>query len=106
MVRKTFLLHDESIYYYPNLGLDPHSSHLLSHWIPPPKGTFEVNIEGSFLEDFYCLGAGGVVLNHDEDWKTGFSHCEVGGYALLTELRAIQISLDFCSKKKLCQHYL
>jgi len=28
-----------------------------------------------------------------------FSHYEVVGDALLTELRAIQIGLDFCSKK-------
>jgi len=63
--RKTFLLHDESISYYPNLGLDPNSSRLLAHWIPPPKGTLKLNVDGSFLEDFGCLGVGGVVRNHD-----------------------------------------
>jgi len=51
------------------------------------------------------LGAGGVVRNHGGDWITGFSHYEVGGDALLDELRAIEIGLDFCSKKRLCQHF-
>ena len=49
--------------------------------------------------DFGCLGAGGVVRNHDGDWIAGFSHYEVGGDALLAELRATQIDLDFCGKK-------
>jgi len=31
VVRKTFLLHDEFISYYPNPSLDPHSSRLLTH---------------------------------------------------------------------------
>ncbi|KEH19689.1 hypothetical protein MTR_8g466640 [Medicago truncatula] len=44
-------------------------------------------------------GAGGVVRNYDRDWITEFSHYEVGGGALLAELRAIQKGLDFCSNK-------
>ena len=60
---------------------------------------YSFRFDGSFLEDFGCLGAGGVVRNHDGDWITGFSHYEAGGDALLAELRAIQIGLDFCSKK-------
>lgn len=44
-------------------------------------------------------GVGGVVRNHDGDWIAGFFHYEDGGDALLAELRAIQIALDFCSKK-------
>ena len=99
MVRKTFLLHDECIYYYLNLGLDPHSSHILAYWIPPPEGTLKLNIDGSFLEDLGCLGAGGVVRNHGGDWIAGFSHYEAGGDALLAELRAIQIGHDFSSLK-------
>jgi len=78
---------------------DSHSSRLLTHWIPPPKGTLKLNIDGSFLQDFGCLGAGGVVRNHDGDWIAGFSHYEVGGDVILAELRVIQIGLDFCSKK-------
>jgi len=62
VVRKTFLLHDECISYYPNLGLDPHSSCPLAHWTPPPEGTVKLNIDGSFLEDLGYLGVGGVVL--------------------------------------------
>jgi hypothetical protein len=46
-----------------------------------------------------CLGAGGVVRNHNGDWIAGFSHYEAGGDALLAELCAIQIGLDFCSLK-------
>ena len=99
VVRKTFLLHDECISYYSNLGLDPHSSRLLAHWIPTLEGTLKLNINGSFLEDLCCLGAGGVVRNHDEDWIAGFSHYEAGGDALLADLRAIQIGIDFCSLK-------
>ena len=79
--------------------MDPHSSRFLDHWIPPPEGTLKLNIDGSFLEDFGCLGAGGVVRNHDEDWIADFFHYEAGGNALLAELRATQIGLDFCSKK-------
>ena len=93
VVWKTFLLHDECISYYPNLGFDLHSSRLLAHWIPPPEGTLKLNIDGSFLEDFGCLGAGDVVCNHDGDWIAGL------GDALLAELRVIQIGLDFCSRK-------
>ena len=63
-MRKTFLLHDECISYYPHRGLDPHSSRLLTHWVPPPEGTLKLNIDGNFLEDLGCLGAGGVVRNH------------------------------------------
>jgi hypothetical protein len=99
VVRKTFLLHDECISYYPNLGLDPHSSRLFVHWIPPPEGTLKLNIDGSFLEDLGCLAVGGVVRNHDGDWIAGFSDYEAGGDALLAELRVIQIGLDFCSLK-------
>jgi hypothetical protein len=99
VVRKTFLLRDECIFYYLNLGLDPHSSRLLAHLIPPPEGTLKLNIDGSFLEDFGCLDVGGVVCNHDRYWIVGFSHYEAGGGALLAELRAIQIGLDFCCKK-------
>ena len=94
------MLHDECISYYPNLGLDPHSSRLLAHWIPPPEGTLiKLNIDGSFLEDLGCLGAGGVVRNHNGDWIAGFSHYEAGGDVLLAVLHAIQIGLDFCSLK-------
>ncbi|XP_039688729.1 uncharacterized protein [Medicago truncatula] len=96
VVRKIFLLHDECISYYPNLGLDPHSSHLLAHWILHPEGTLKINIDDSFLEDWI---AGGGVRNHDGDWIAGFSHYEAGGDALLAELRAIRIGLDFCNLK-------
>jgi len=60
---------------------------------------YSFRFNGSFLEDFCCLGAGGVVRNHDGDWIAGFSHYEVGGDVLLAELCVIQIGLDFCSKK-------
>jgi len=66
---------------------------------PPLKDTFKLNIDGSFLEEFGCLGVGGVVHNHDGDWIAGFSYYKAEGDALLTELRVIQIGLDFCSKK-------
>ena len=62
--------------------------------IDPGRGR-RVHSNGSFLEGFGCLGAGGVVRNHDGDWIAGFSHYEAGGDALLTELRAIQIVLIF-----------
>jgi len=45
------------------------------------------------------LGAGGGVLNHDEDLIVGFSRFEVEGDVLLAELRAIQMGLDFCRNK-------
>jgi len=54
VVRKTFLLHDDRISYYPILGLDAYSSLPLAHWIPPPEGTLKLNIDGSFLEDLGC----------------------------------------------------
>jgi len=73
---------------------------------PSPKDTLKLNIDGSFLEEFGCLGVGGVVHNHDGDWIAGFSQYEAGGDALLAELCAIQIDLDFCSKKRICQDYL
>jgi len=98
VVQKTFLLHDECISYYPSLGFDSHSTRLLAHCIPPSEGTLKLNIDGSFLEDFGCLGVGVGVHNHDGDWITSFSHYEVGGDAFLAYLRAIQIDLDFCSK--------
>ena len=66
---------------------------------PPLECTLILNIDGSFLEHFGCLGVGGVTRNHDRDWIAGFSHYEAGGGGLLAELRAIQIGLDFCSKK-------
>ena len=66
---------------------------------PPPGSTLKLNIDGSFIEDFGCLGAGVVVRNHDGDWIADFSHYEAGGDALLAELRAIQIGLNFCSLK-------
>jgi hypothetical protein len=71
----------------------------LSSLDPPPEGTLKLNIDVSFLEYFGCLGAGGVVRNHDGDWIADFSHYEIGGDVLLAELRASQICLDFCSKK-------
>jgi len=71
----------------------------LSSLDPPPKGTLKLNIDGSFLEDLSCSSVGGVVRNHDGDWIASFSHYEAGGDALLDELRAIQIGLDFCSLK-------
>jgi len=40
----------------------------LSSLDPHPKGTLKLNIDGSFLEDFGCLGVGGVVRNHDGFW--------------------------------------
>jgi len=43
-----------------------------------------------------CLGVGGVVHNHNEDWIDGFSHFGVRGDALLAKLRAIRMALDFC----------
>ena len=66
---------------------------------PPLECTLILNIDGSFLEHFGCLGVGCVTRNHDRDWIAGFSHYEAGGGGLLAELRAIQIGLDFCSKK-------
>ena len=104
--RKIFLLHDECISYYPNLGSDPHSSCLLTHWSPPPEGILKLNIDGSFLENFGSLGAGSVVRNHNGDWITGFSHYEDGGDALLAELRVIQTGLDFCRKKTMLTLYV
>jgi len=37
---------------------------------PPSKGTLKFNIDGSFQQDFGCLGCGGVVRNHDKHWIT------------------------------------
>jgi hypothetical protein len=34
---------------------------------PHPEGILKLNIDGSFLKDFCCLGAGGVVHNHGGD---------------------------------------
>nr|ABN09037.1 Polynucleotidyl transferase, Ribonuclease H fold [Medicago truncatula] len=50
----------------------------LSSLDPPSEGTLKLNSDGSFLEDFGCLGVGGVVRNHDGDWIAGFAHYEVG----------------------------
>jgi hypothetical protein len=66
------LLHDECIVHYLNLGLDSHLSCLLVHWIPSLEGTLKPNIDGNFLEDFGCLGVGGVVRNHNGDWIASF----------------------------------
>jgi len=95
VVRKTFLLHDECISDYPNFGLGPHSSRLLAYWIPSSIGKLKLNIDGSFLEDFECLGVDDVVCKHDGDYIFDFCHYEFEGDALLTELRAIQIGLNF-----------
>jgi hypothetical protein len=80
VVRKTFLLHDNCITYYPHNGNNISSSRLLAHWTSPPEGTFKLNVDGSFLEDSLC-------------------HYEVGGDALLAELRAIQIGIDICHNR-------
>jgi len=61
----------------------------LSSLDPPPEGTLELNIDGRFLENFGCLCVGGVVRNHDGDWISCVYHYEVGGNALLAELRTI-----------------
>jgi hypothetical protein len=45
------------------------------------------------------LGAGGVVRNYEGDWVADISHYDVGGNALLAELRAIQMGLKFCRNK-------
>ena len=60
---------------------------------------FKLNVDGSFLEDSLCLGAGGVIRNHEGEWVAGFSHYEVGGDALLAELHAIQIGIDICHNR-------
>jgi len=74
-------------------------SRLLAHWTSPPEGMFKLNVDGSFLEDSLCLGTGGVIRNHEGEWIAGFSHYEVGGDALLVELRAIQIGIDICHNR-------
>jgi hypothetical protein len=89
MVRKTFLLHDDCITYYSHNGHDISSSRLLANWISPPEGMFKLNVYGSFLKDSLCLGAGGVIRNHEGEWIAGFSHYEVGVDALLAELSAL-----------------
>jgi len=66
---------------------------LLSHW----TGSRLITSISSL--DIECLGFGGVVRNDYGDWIAGFIHYEVGGVALLVELRAIQIGLDSCRKK-------
>jgi hypothetical protein len=78
---------------------DSHSSCLLAHCSPLPKGTLKLNINGNLLEDSGILGVGGIVLYHEVDWIVGFSHWEVGGDALLTKLGVTQTGLDFCHSK-------
>jgi len=40
-------------------------SRILEHWKPPPKGLIKLNVDGTFLEDSFRLGAGGVLHGHD-----------------------------------------
>jgi len=70
-----------------------------THWSRlPSDSTLKLNAGVSFLESYHCLDTGGVVCNHGGGWIVGFSYYEVGGDALLAELCAIQMSLDFCHK--------
>jgi len=47
----------------------------------------------------WCLRVGVVILKHHEYWISEFSHYEVGGDALLAELRDIHIGLDLCQER-------
>jgi len=87
VVRKTFLLHDECISYYHNPCLYPHSSRLLTHWIPPPEGTLKLNIDGSFFRRFWLFRRW---------WCCSQPRWRLDSWFFS---RAIQIGLDFCSKK-------
>jgi len=69
---------------------------ILVHLKPPPKGLITLNVDGSFLEDSFRLGAGGVLRGYDGNWITGFTHFENGGDALLAELRVIQLEISTC----------
>ncbi|XP_024628672.1 uncharacterized protein [Medicago truncatula] len=69
------------------------------HPTRPTAGSSILNMMNITLIPKGGEGVGGVVLNHDGDWITGFSHYEVEGDALLAELRAILICLNFCSRK-------
>lgn len=99
LVRNTFFLHDECNSNYPNLRMYTHSSHILAHWSSPWEDTLKLNVDGSFLQGFGCLGVGGIVRNHDKDWISRFSYYEVWGDLLLVELGVIHMSLDFCHNK-------
>jgi len=54
------------------------------------------NVDESFLEDSFRLGAGGVLRGHDGNWIAGFAHFANGGDALLVELRVIQLGIATC----------
>jgi len=69
---------------------------ILVHWKPPPEGLIKLNVEDSFLEDGFRLGASGVLRGHEGNWIAGFTHFGNGGDALLAKLRAIQLGIATC----------
>jgi hypothetical protein len=96
VVRKTHALHDDFITFCQPTGSNTSMTRILVHWKPPPEGLIKLNVNGSFLEDGFCLGTGGVLCGHDGNWIAGFTHFANGGDALLAELRAIQIGIATC----------
>lgn len=89
VLRKTQTLHDEFVTFCQPTGSNTYISWILKHWKPPPEGLIKLNVDGSFLEDSFRLGAGGVLRGHDGNWIPRFTHFTNGGDALLAELRAI-----------------
>jgi hypothetical protein len=96
VVRKTQALHDEFITFCQPTGSNTSMARILVHWKPPPEGLIKLNVDGSFLEDGFRLGAGGVLRGHEGNWIAGFTHFGNGGDALLAELRAIQLGIATC----------
>ncbi|PNX91147.1 proteasome subunit alpha type, partial [Trifolium pratense] len=86
--------------YYPSLGIHLHSSKSLGSFEPSYEGTLKLNVDGSFLEDSFCLGVDGVIRSNEGDCVADFSHHKVDGDdALPTEFRVIQMRLEFCCSK-------
>ena len=65
------------------LGSNTSMARILVHWKPPPEGLIKLNVDGSFLEYSFRLGAGGVLRGHDGNKIAGFTHFANGCDALL-----------------------
>ncbi|RHN46867.1 hypothetical protein MtrunA17_Chr7g0246811 [Medicago truncatula] len=74
-------------------------SRLLAHLSPTQEETLKLNVDGCFPEDSKCLGVGGVICKHYDDWVADFSHCKIGGDVLQAKLCVIHMSLDFYHNK-------
>lgn len=50
--------------HFPHRGLDSALARLIAHWIPPPVGVVKVNVDGSYMDNTSCIGAGDIMRDH------------------------------------------